>query len=108
MPSYSSSENKYYAIISMSYIFLSCTKKKYVKTSDKFAQIGKTKIMGNIKNCKKNEYTKSSYPFMPSNTGSNQETIRIKTAINEKKSRTFSFDKNFILNNLYVIHRSLL
>ena len=26
MPSYSSSENKYYAIISMSYIFLSCTK----------------------------------------------------------------------------------
>ena len=27
MSSYSSSENKYYAIISMSYLFLSCTKK---------------------------------------------------------------------------------
>ncbi|MFV5453560.1 hypothetical protein, partial [Acinetobacter towneri] len=29
--SYSSSENKYYAIISMSYLFLSCTKKKYYR-----------------------------------------------------------------------------
>ena len=28
LSSYSSSENKYYAIISMSYLFLSCTKKK--------------------------------------------------------------------------------
>lgn len=31
MSSYSSSENKYYAIISMSYLFLSCTKKQFIK-----------------------------------------------------------------------------
>ena len=35
MSSYSSSENKYYAIISMSYLFLSCTKKKILKLHQK-------------------------------------------------------------------------
>ncbi|WP_213071183.1 hypothetical protein, partial [Acinetobacter baumannii] len=31
--SYSSSENKYYAIISMSYLFLSCTKQLHIKAN---------------------------------------------------------------------------
>ena len=42
MSSYSSSENKYYAIISMSYLFLSCTKKAYNSLSPEAQQMYKT------------------------------------------------------------------
>ena len=59
MASYSSSENKYYAIISMSYLFLSCTKPQPIKNpyqysfpvtpKDKFTAKKRAKIEAKVR-----------------------------------------------------------